>query len=198
MSIESKINKQKQKAKKELISFIKFILIYVIVVALITHFYFQILNASVELTPDNTHTITGVLDEWKIKKGTGGKHGSSTKVFFTIDGNDYVCYRQHVKECLTDLSVGDIVTVTIETNERHVEDKAVFIYGFTHNGKIIYDVREANEGIWFIKFVILPIFVIAEIIAGIALIVRVVVFIRTICKRSSMIKAYKTKRENLN
>ena len=120
------------------------------------------------------------------------------KVTITIDGNDYVCYRQHVKECLTDLSVGDIVTVTIETNERHVEDKAVFIYGFTHNGKIIYDVREANEGIWFIKFVILPIFVIAEIIAGIALIVRVVVFIRVICKRSSMIKANKTKRENLN
>ena len=38
----------------------------------------------------------------------------------------------------------------------------------------------------------------AEIVAGVALIVRVVVFIRTICKRSSMIKAYKTKRENLN
>jgi len=200
--MESKINKQRQKIKKELISFIKYIVIYSIVVALIIYFHFEIFDASVYLTQDNTHTITGVLQDWElIRSGprTAGKF-VATRAYFVIENQTYTCNTTAYapQELWDKISVGDIVSIIVYDNASSDWNGRTNVSGFEYNGEIYFDIEESNKGMWVGRFVILPIFGIVEIVAGIALIVRVAAFIRTICKRSSMIKAHNTNGENLN
>ena len=190
MSIGNQINKQKKKIKKELISFVKFIVIYAIVVTAIIFFFFEALESTIEYTAENTYTLTGKLEDWEVTKGYGRTY---SKVYFIIEGKEYRCLKRSVNECLNELCVGDTVTVTVYNNAKPDWSGRIPIIGFERNGEVYYDIDDANKGKGFVKFCVVPGFVIAEIIAGVVLIVRITMFVYAICKYSSKFKKYKDK-----
>jgi len=193
MGIENIINKQKKKIKKELISFVKFIVPYIFIVTVITLLFISALETAISLTTENTHTVTGQLDSWQIIDKYSIK--SRSKAYFVIDGQQYKCLTNHYapKERWEEICVGDTVTVTVYNNEKPDWSGRITISGFERNGEVYFDIDDADKGNGFVKFCVVPGFIIVEIIAGVVLIARIAMFVYTICKYSSKLQKYKDK-----
>ena len=169
-NLRKRIRKKQEKKKKQLKAFVVFLLFYLIVVFIITWFVGDFYDLTNHRTAENTHTVTGILeDTWsiKIQKSPGRR-------YFIIDGKKYSCASVDSKNGWDNLEIGSNITVTIDNGDEN--DYNIPLHGVECNGVVNFDIEDENRESKILRIIFTPIFIIVFLIAFIILAFRIIVF----------------------